>query len=175
MGMRSPWATFQPSLRFALLFIANLLIFSQLFNWLHDFFVDVYMYPVALTSAELLNALGVAVELDSSMLPRGFCDFLLNGAIYRIIHECTGIFALLVLVALILAYPTSPLAKIQGILIGLPAFYLYSTIRLVVIGLVADASPQWVELTHSYLMVLVNLGFSLFIWIYWLEEATNRA
>ena len=95
MGMRSPWATFQPSLRFALLFIANLLILSQLFNWLHDFFVDVYMYPVALTSAELLNALGVAVELDSSMLPRGFCDFLLNGAIYRIIHECTGIFALL--------------------------------------------------------------------------------
>ena len=64
------------------------------------------MYPVALTFAELLNArpAGVAVELDSSMLPRGFCDFLLAErsflcAIYRIIHECTGSFALLVLIA----------------------------------------------------------------------------
>ena len=66
--MRSPWASLQPFLCFALLFNANLLILSQPFNWLHDFFFDVYMYPFALTSAELLNALGIGVGLDSSTL-----------------------------------------------------------------------------------------------------------
>lgn len=175
MGIGASWTSLQPTLRFALLFVVHLLILSQVFDWIQDFFVNAYMYPVARMATALLNLVGVAVELDSSMLRGGFCDLLLNGAIYRVIHECTGIFALLVFVALLLAYPTSPLAKIQGVILGLPAFYIYSALRLVIIGVVANSTPQWVELTHSYLMVLVNLGFLLFIWIYWLEEVARRA
>lgn len=174
MGVGSTWSSLQPALRFTLSFAFSLLVFSQLFGWAQDFFIEAYMYPVSWAAYSVLNAIGIPVELDASMLRNGFCDLVLDGTIYRVIHECTGIFTLLVFLALVAAYPTSTLAKLQGLLIALPAFYTYSSIRLVLIGLVASMSPQWVELTHTYLMILVNLGFSLFIWVYWLEEVVRR-
>ena len=74
MGIGAPWFSLQPALRFALLFVVHLLILSQVFDWIQDFFVNAYMYPVARMATALLNLIGVAVELDSSMLRGGFCD-----------------------------------------------------------------------------------------------------
>jgi exosortase/archaeosortase family protein len=98
----------------------------------------------------------------------------LDGIIYRIIHECTGIFALLVFLGLVSAYPTSAYHKVQGMLLGLPAFYLYSCLRLVILGIIAHIEPSLVELFYLYMMVLINLGFLLFVWIYWLEKVVRR-
>ena len=77
--MSSLWVSLQLSLRFALFFIVNILLLCQVFNSLHDSIVDVYMFPIARASAEVINVSGVQVKLDNSMLTRIFYDLLLNG------------------------------------------------------------------------------------------------
>ncbi|MFT5087918.1 MAG: exosortase/archaeosortase family protein [Candidatus Latescibacterota bacterium] len=162
------------ALRFSLYFIGALALLTLFFELAQNFLTTAFMYPVSWAATNLLNTLGIAAELDSSPLDSGFCDLILDGIIYRIIHECTGIFALLVFLGLVSAYPTSAYHKVQGMLLGLPAFYLYSCLRLVILGIVAHIEPSLVELFHLYMMVLINLGFLLFVWIYWLEKVVRR-
>ena len=132
------------------------------------------MYPVSYLAAALLNALGIAAELHTSALVAGFCDLVLGGVVYRIIHECTGIFALLIFLSQVFAYPTFFYHKMQGVLLGLPSFYLYSVLRLVILGVIAHFEPDLVELFHQYMMVLVNLGFLLFLWLNWIDQVVHR-
>lgn len=162
------------ALGFCLVFVGLLCALSLVFDAFQIFFTTTYMYPVSYLAVFLLNGIGIAAELHTSTLVAGFCDLVLGGTIYRIIHECTGIFALLIYMALVFAYPTSFYHKMQGVLLGLPAFYLYSALRLVILGVVAHFEPAWVELVHQYMMVLVNLGFLLFLWIHWLGQVVMR-
>ena len=94
--------------------------------------------------------------------------------VYRIIHECTGIFALLIFLSQVFAYPTFFYHKMQGVLLGLPSFYLYSALQLVILGVIAHFEPDLVELFHHYMMVLVNLGFLLFLWLNWIDQVVHR-
>jgi exosortase/archaeosortase family protein len=159
-----------PALRFCLLFLLFLSLLALLFENSQTFFAFAYMYPVSALAAFLLNLLGIAADLDTSTLLSGFCDLVLGGVAYRIIHECTGLFALLTFLALVFAYPAAQFQKVQGVLLGLPAFYAYSALRLVVLGMVAQWQPAWVETFHLYMMVLVNLGFTLFVWMSWIDR-----
>jgi exosortase/archaeosortase family protein len=132
------------------------------------------MYPVSVLAVFLLNSLGIAADLDTSTITASFCDLILGGVVYRIIHECTGVFALLIFLALVFAYPASLFHKMQGVFLGLPAFYIYSALRLVILGAAAHFHSDWVELFHLYMMVLVNLGFLLFVWMYWIDWIDRR-
>ena len=62
------------------------------------------------------------------------------------------------------------MSKIKGISLVVPSFLAYSTLRLVVMGLVARFIPDQIELFHVYIMVLVNIGFVLLLWLYWVRE-----
>lgn len=166
--------THRRALRFCLLFVCLLFLLSQLFDYFQTFFATVYLYPVSVLAAYLLNVLGIVADLNTSTLAAGFCDLILGGAVYRVIHECTGVFALLTFLALVFAYPVSFYHKMQGVFLGLPAFYLYSTLRLVILGIVAHVEPDQVELFHQYMMVLVNLGFLLSLWMHWVDRIVHH-
>ncbi|MEW6752881.1 MAG: hypothetical protein AB1505_18160 [Candidatus Latescibacterota bacterium] len=169
---RRPSPGIPAGLRFCLLFLAWLAAIAVAFHLAEPVLARVSMYPVSRAAAWLLGGLGVPAALDAGGLEAGFCDLRIDGSVYRIIHECTGIFALLVLCALVLGFPTSAARKVQGIAMAVPAFAVYSTLRLVCLGLVAQVAPAWVDLVHRYLMVLVNLGFLLSLWLYWLTRQT---
>lgn len=171
MHVNPPW---QKALRFCGLFVLYLGLFALIFEYLQLFFVRTYMYPVSTSAAFLLNGIGIEATLDSRSLLSGFCDLVIGGAVYRIIHECTGIFALLTFLALMLAYPASTSQKVQGAILGIPAFFAYSSLRLVVLGMVANLRPEWVETFHLYMMVLVNIGFMLFVWMYWVARVIEN-
>ena len=171
MNVNQPW---QKALRFCGLFVLYLGLLAVAFEYLSLFFARIYMYPVSAFAAFVLNGMGIEAILDTRPLLAGFCDLAVEGAVYRIIHECTGIFALLTFLVLILAYPTSVSQKVQGAILGIPAFFIYSSLRLVVLGAVATLKPEWVETFHLYMMVLVNIGFMFFVWMYWVARVIEN-
>ena len=48
-------------------------------------------------------------------------------------------------------------------LLGITCFFLFSSLRMVALGIVAQLMPQWMEFSHIWLMTLVNAGFAGFI------------
>jgi len=161
--------------RFLLLFLAGIASLALAFSRWQPFFDKAYLYPVSWTATALLDLIGIGTRLDAGPLPLGFCLMIFEDATFRVIHECTGIFALLIFAAALLAYPAPMKEKLRGLLLGLPAFFAYSALRLVILGLVVHFQPTWIHFFHLYLMVLLNLGFLIFLWSTWVKGALRRA
>ena len=156
--------------RFCLWFLAcfaglatSLELFPRLFGYFH-------LLPVATMATVILEAIGVTAELTSRHVVAGYCLLDLDGVDYLVTHECTGIVAAFVLAAAIAAYPTSAWRKSRGLVIAMPAVTLFGVPRLVVLGVVAQARPEWIDLFHVYIMELATLGFAIFVFVYWVEE-----
>ena len=167
--MEQPKATrpLRPRTRFGLLFLFFLSILALIFEYGQQLLGRIYTYPVSAAAKLLLDFTGIQARLDTSQLSLGFCDLAVGNTVCRVIPECTGIFVLFILLAAILAYPTALIHKGWGVLLGIPAFFLYSALRLAILGTVVWLNPEWLKFMHMYLMVVLNLGFALFLWIYW--------
>lgn len=159
-----------PRLRFCLLFAAALGGMMASFELWQEPFSRLYLRPVCEVTATGLNVLGVPADLDTASALQGFCTIEMARVTFRVIHECTGIFTLFIYLAAVLAYPASTRGRLAGALGGVIAFFLYSTTRLVLLGVVAHLNPSWISLFHAWLMVLTNLGFALFVWLLWVER-----
>ena len=157
-------------MQFCTLFFAWLLVLAGLFELTRALFVELYMYPISYVAAWILSSMGINAYLGETLLASGVCQLAVSDILYLVTFECTGIFALFMCAASVLAYPASKTSKIKGISLVVPAFLAYSTLRLVVMGLVARFIPDQIELFHVYIMVLVNIGFVLLLWLYWVRE-----
>ena len=157
-------------MQFCTLFFAWLLVLAGLFELTRSLLVELYMYPISYVAAWIISSMGINAYLGETLLASGVCQLAVSDILYLVTFECTGIFALFMCAASVLAYPASKMSKIKGISLVVPAFLAYSTLRLVVMGLVARFIPDQIELFHVYIMVLVNIGFVLLLWLYWVRE-----
>ena len=157
-------------IRFCLWFLCCLLLLEWIFNRWQPLVGGLFMHMISATAAASLNLLGVPVRLDTSSIAAGFCIMALDTIAFQIIYECTGIFSFFILVAAIAAYPTSLVQKGWGLLLGAGAFFLYSTLRLIALGVVGHFSPAWIQPFHLYFMVLLNQGFMVFLWLFWIGK-----
>ena len=163
----------QPAIRFCLLFVLTLGGLALLSEQWQILFGRVYMLPVAKTATFLLNLLAIPAELNTAPLAQGYCELGFNKIIYRVTFDCTGLFALLVFLALTAAYPTAVRKKGSALLIGVPAVFAFSVLRVAFLGIVAYLNPKWIELFHVYVMELATIGFMLFVWKYWINEIAH--
>ena len=157
--------------RFCVRFAVWLGATGILFESWRRVWVDLFMYPVTYGAVLVLGFLGLQAQLSGLDATTGVCQLELEKVIYQVSFECTGIFALFLCVASVLAYPTRISHRIKGLGLVIPAFFCYSILRLVTLGIVAHLAPQHIDLFHLYVMVLVNIGFVLTMWMYWVRAA----
>ncbi|MEW6753104.1 MAG: hypothetical protein AB1505_19315 [Candidatus Latescibacterota bacterium] len=162
------------ALRFGVLFFAWLGAMAVLFAALRPWLATGYMWPLSWAAAGALEVLGVASRLGPVQQQAGTCELAVGDVAYLVTFECTGIFALVMCLAAVLAYPAPASEKVRGLFLVLPAFWLYSAGRLTVMGLVGRYLPAQIELFHAYLMVLVNVGFVLLLWLYWVSRLAGK-
>lgn len=154
-------------LKFCVFFAVYLGLAMAAFPHLDQLLGRIHLRPVAIGGSVLLNAIGISASLDAGTAPAGFCTLVMDQLTFRIIHECTGIFHLFVFLAAVMAYPCSISQKARGGVLGVFAFVAYGAIRLALLGVVGHFLPDLIQFFHMWLMVLVGLGFSLFLWLYW--------
>jgi exosortase/archaeosortase family protein len=166
---------YRQRLRFGLVFLLCLGSLGLAFARWEPWFATGSIYPVSRAAAWLLELTGVPVVFDSHSLALGFCSVLVGQVSLRVIHECTGLFALFIYLAAVAAYPSPLTRRLWGIALGVPAFLVYSSLRLAVLGWIAHLVPGWLEFFHLYLLVSLNLGFAVFLWLYWMGRARHAA
>jgi exosortase/archaeosortase family protein len=161
-------------MRYCLLLAAYLAGFAVLFNLGQEAWSRLWLQPVCQAATAMLQALGIAARLDTSSVGQGVCTISMARTSLRVIHECTGIFTLFIYLAATLAYPAAVRARIWGMALGIGGFLLFSTARLGILGVVGQAAPGWLALIHLGLMVVANLGFALFLWLFWVGKVTRN-
>lgn len=97
-------------------------------------------------------------------------DVLLSSFSLKIVEECTAVFASLIYVSCVLAYPTSLKNKLVGIGFGIPVIQIVNLARLVVLSLTGLYYPGIFEFVHAYIWQSIFVIFIIAIWLIWLER-----
>jgi exosortase/archaeosortase family protein len=127
-----------------------------------------YMLSISEATAWVLNTVGIPTSLGS--VAGRYAILSMDHAVFHVTRECTGIQALGLYVAAVLSYPASGRQRLIAVARGLPAFFVYSVGRLIVLAVVAQDAPGWTQFLHIYLLVLVNAGFLLWLWAIWVKS-----
>ncbi len=156
------------------IFLLSVIILTVSFNIFPDFYTGVFLEPVSRISFSILKLTGLNIHFDGRGLPFGICDLVLPHQILRINFGCTGLFVLFIFIAGIAAYPAGIKQKSIGMAVGIPAFAVYSVLRLVIMGFVGNWIPQYLDIIHNYLMILINIVFVLWLYTKWIKYATRN-
>lgn len=163
--------TARQRLGFGLLFLAYLALLWGTLGWWQTWLGIGYLYPLSWAATRLLDLLGVSAILDPSLLSRGTCILVMERAVFHVTYDCAGLFALFVYVAAVLAHPAAVTWRAAGIIAGASALFAYGVLRLVALALVGHLAPAWLSFLHLYLLVLMNVGFVVFLWATWVARA----
>ena len=92
---------------------------------------------------------------------------------FEIIHECTGIFALMIYFSCTIAYPTTWRHKIIGIAIGFPFILAMNLMRMIILVYIAGYHQDIFDYVHSYLWQGTFIIFVILLWFLWIEKVVK--
>ncbi len=143
----------------------------EVFLGLHYFqrYVDlngIYSSFTAWISAELLSFVGLNVSSSGALVH-------LPGRTLRIAFGCNGLEAVVIYGAAVLAYPSSWLYRLKGLIYGLVCLQVINVLRIVGLGIAAVEIPQWFEYIHYYVAQGLMIAIALGIFVLWLKGTTR--
>lgn len=173
-GLRRLWKV--PTYRFALNFLAYLVILSVCYPWLRrelGFVLVAAENGTARLIYTIFSAVGASTEI-STVKPTVF----FGGFPVTIIEECTGLYEALLLGAAMLAYPTSWQKTLLGFAIGYPLVYVLNVARIMMLLAVGRWYPPAFDFLHIYfwqVTMILMVVFVLYVWVRWVvrSEATG--
>jgi archaeosortase B (VPXXXP-CTERM-specific) len=97
-----------------------------------------------------------------------------KGFSIKVIVECTGLFAAFVLLACVLAYPTSFAKKIIGMSAGIIVIYFLNIIRMLFLIFIGIWAPKYFDFVHVYLWEGVFIIVVVLLWMIWLDKVVKH-
>lgn len=157
-------------IKFCLLFCLGLAGFMWIFVSCEAWFSSFYLWPITWTAASLIDLFGVSVLVYEPQDLEGLCILEIGRFVFHVESQCSGISAFFIYLAALIAYPAKSGHKVRGALIGIPAFFAYGALRLVILGAIAITIPELLRFFHLYFMVILNLGFVMMLWGDWIRK-----
>ena len=153
-----------PGLEFGVRFFAYLLLFSLLF-WavsLHEH-LGPAQRTIAVVSASVQRLLGGHARAQGD-------DIIVNTLVMNVNHECTGVFVCILFASFVLAYPASWSARLTGLGVGLPLFFVVNVFRLATLARIVEIYPETFFYLHEYVWQGILTVFVLVGSIAWAER-----
>ncbi len=111
-----------------------------------------------------LLALGITTEVDGTFVRSPELSV-------EVIPECTGIFVVVILVALTLAYPARWASRLRSIFLGFVWIFCLNQLRLVTLFLVRRSYPEIFEDMHLYVWQSIFILAVVLYWYGWARRA----
>ncbi len=133
-------------------------------------YLEVYLRPFNLLTArlsrDLISLVGYEAVLNGDLIA-------LSGFRVRIISECTSLNATLLLLAFVLATPSSWRSRFIGFISGSALIFSVNIIRIAVITIVGRFHPVMFEALHVYLGQIVMFLLVVFVCLFWSRYSGN--
>ncbi len=145
---------------FLFFFLISVGLFSIFYFWKNG--TQALQRWTALVSGGILKILGFSVSIQGT-------TYSVRGVAIEIIPECTGLYEIIVLSAIILSYPADFLKKVVGVVGGIFSLLVLNLIRLLILALVGMRSREWMDWVHLYLWQLTLILFVVGLFLAWLS------
>lgn len=156
-------------IRFCVLFFVYLVVlFTISFNYHFvqkdgkDIFTPL-TEKITSASSWTLNLIGVKNRVHKiSILSDKFSVTIQNG--------CNGVFASMIFIAALLAYPFPIFPKILGIIVGIVVIQVVNLIRVVLLFLVGIYAPTYFNESHIFFAQVLVISVTMALWLYWIKK-----
>lgn len=152
-------------LKFLIVFILLLAFLFLVFYFMENQFDFLRIWTAKIT-AFFSNIFGMEAKAYGTSL-------ILKNMTFEIIHECTGIFALMIYFSCTIAYPTNWKNKIIGISIGFPFILAMNMVRMIFLVYIGDYHQNIFDYVHSYLWQGTFIIFIILVWLLWIEKVVK--
>lgn len=158
--------------RFLILFlvIQGVLFGAQLTPWGQDYFVTPWTNGLAYFCAQL-----VAIFDPSAVAAGKVLRSATNGFAVSIEAGCNGVEATLVLIAAILAFPSTWKQKLWGLGLGFLAVQGLNVVRIISLFYLGQWSMTAFEWAHLYIWQALIMLDVLIVWLIWVRRINRDA
>ena len=159
-----------PVLKFIILFLVALAVLGGLYAHVTASYHD-SLIPLMKATAHIC---GFVLSIFSNEVWYQGKNCAFHGFMVEIIDECTGLLEMVIYFAAVLSFSTTIRKKLLGLLIGLPAIYLFNVVRITLLIVVGAFWPAAFEFMHLYLWqgtLIIMIGS---VWVGWLYLVVYR-
>jgi archaeosortase B (VPXXXP-CTERM-specific) len=162
--------TVSPVVRFVVLFLVLIVVVSVLFSQVFTRYHDQMLWLMEITA----TIAGGTLSVFTDHVEYSGVHVYYHGFSVEIIDECTGLFEMLLYIAAVLSFSTTWRKKLIGLLMGIPAIFLFNLIRITVLLVVGANSFQAFKFMHIYFWQVTLIIMIATIWITWLYLVVYR-
>jgi len=163
-------STVRPVLRFIVGFLLSLVAGGFLFAYFSSSYHGWMQWLMEFTAA--LSGSAVGLFTGDASYGGQICSF--QGFTVKIIDECTGVMEMVIYTAAVVAYPTGWRNKLWGLLLGIPAIYVFNVVRIIFLLVVGAYSQAVFDFMHLYFWQATLIVIIATIWIGWLMLVVYR-
>ena len=121
--------------------------------------------PIALIALSLaLSAGTIRIEGADRLAGKGVSFELRNG--------CNGVWATIIFVSAVLAFPSRFSVKAWGVLLGFCAIFVINLARVISLYYIVLYYPKAFEGAHIYVWQSVVIGAAVLLWLFWAQRAS---
>jgi len=117
----------------------------------------------ASSGALALNLLSQKATVSGTLLS-------VEGFSAKIDDVCTGIFVVAIYLSAVLAYPSRPMEKLKGLVLGASAILILNLIRVVSLMYIGRYLPNFFETAHLLVWQSLVIFSAFLVWLYWTER-----
>ncbi|MGY9002913.1 MAG: hypothetical protein ACKVIF_06950 [Rhodospirillales bacterium] len=155
-------------LRVIFLFTFIVQYFCMLLVFSYDNIVRTsFMITVTEISAWLIQFCGLFAETSFSNIEYGFTELKLQNTTYRVHDKCAGLPLVLLVTAAVGALPAKAHLRILGFVTMATMAGLVASLRIVILGWVAEFRLELFEIFHTYIMEVFTVVLCVALFALW--------
>lgn len=148
-----------------LLFGSSLLGFFVVFN--HPLGREYIVHPF---TAIVTGACGLVMSLFEANVTTAGGILATSTYSINVVDGCNGIYASAILISGVIAFPSSLLNKVRGILFGLIAVFTMNLLRVISLFYLGEHYPDIFSEFHIYVWQPIIILWAIFIWDFWTRQ-----
>ena len=121
---------------------------------------------IAIISAWLLNIFGTAAHASSNYISSDLASV-------KIKEGCNGIYATMIFLAGIVAYPTSLRKKLIGVVLGTTALFIVNLVRVLSLFYLSAYYPSLFDEAHLYIWQFAIIIIGGLFWLVWYDKIVS--
>lgn len=154
--------------RFLLIFGATALIgFGiEVIPWVDQHLIKTYIAGVTWMAGNLINLAGGLADVNKAIIQHPINSFAIMVA-----NGCSGLEAVILLVAGILAFPATLRQRIIGCIVGTITIVTLNLLRIISLYYLGQYSQTWFNWAHVYAwdnLIMIDALVAFFLWVRWL-------
>jgi len=147
------------------IFLACILLLYTLLrtSMVREYVAEPLAVAFASVGALALNLLSQKATVSGTLLS-------VEGFSAKIDDVCTGIFVVAIYLSAVLAYPSRPMEKLKGLVLGASAILILNLIRVVSLMYIGRYLPNFFETAHLLVWQSLVIFSAFLAWLYWTER-----